>query len=81
MRQSALEAIIPSTLLQKNKQEVLRTQHLAVARLNLDKTTSVFQVGQNITDKTQMHIIVSGMKDHKHVSVVLSVSLMGHISC
>jgi hypothetical protein len=67
--------------MQKNRQEVLRTQHLAVCRVNLDVTTSVFQVGSNITDRSKMHLIVSGLKDNKRISVALTVDYKGHISC
>jgi len=81
VRQSAVEALIPSNLLQKDRQEVLRTLNLAVCRINLDVTTSVVQVGDYITATQKMHIIVSGTKDGKHISVAVSVDVNGLITC
>ena len=45
MRQTAIEAIYPSIV---PKTEVMRTSNLAVCRVNLDSTSCVFQVGDNI---------------------------------
>lgn len=80
MRQTAIESIIPATLMQKNQQEVMRTQHLAVCRANLDSTTCVFQVGREITETQKMHIVLCGKKDNKAVTIVFSVDHRGVIS-
>jgi hypothetical protein len=78
MRQTAIEAIYPSIV---PKTEVMRTSNLAVCRVNLDSTSCVFQVGDNISDQKQVHVVVCGKKDGKNVNVTLSIDSAGIITC
>lgn len=44
-----------------------------MCRANLETTACVFQVSDNITETQKMHIVVSGKKDGKPVTVVFSI--------
>lgn len=57
----------------------MRTQDLAVCRVNLDSTQCVFQVGDELTDSKKWHIVVCGKKENQNVAVVFSVDVMGNI--
>lgn len=78
MRQTAIEAIYPSLV---PKAEIMRTSNLAVCRVNLDSTSCVFQVGDNIFDQKKVHVVICGKKDGKNVNVTLSIDSDGIITC
>jgi hypothetical protein len=78
-RQTVIESLIPASLLEKNHQEVMRSQDLALCRVNLDSTSCVFQIGSDISDNVKWHVVVCGKKDNKCVTVVLTVDNTGVI--
>jgi hypothetical protein len=78
--QTAVESLIPSTLLERNRQEVLRTQDFAVLRVQLDSVDLVAQLGNELTDDNKWCIMVTGTKDQKPVCVVFSLSVDGAIT-
>jgi len=57
----------------------MRAQDLAVCRVNLDKTTCVFQIGSELAEDKKWHIMVCGIKDGAPVSVFLTIDVYGYI--
>lgn len=57
----------------------MRSQDLALCRVNLDSTSCVFQIGNEMSENVKWHVVVCGKKDNKPITILFTIDSTGVI--